>query len=72
MAAVTVKRCCVVALTYKYVVEQQPIGRELFIQFCDLKPQYRNAVSFLEAVVSAIVPFWQINYDYETVNAALS
>lgn len=37
-------------LTYKYVVEQQPIGRELFIQFCDLKPQYRNAVSFLEAV----------------------
>jgi len=43
-----------VALSFKYVVEQQPIGRELFQQFCDTKPQLKKATDFLDAVVSLV------------------
>ena len=40
------------ALSYKYVVEQQPIGREQFQQFCETKPELRRATHFMDAVVS--------------------
>jgi len=50
--------CCYsfvgVALSFKYVVEQQPIGRELFRQFCDTRPQLKKAADFLDAVVSLV------------------
>ncbi|XP_055618889.1 G protein-coupled receptor kinase 2 [Toxorhynchites rutilus septentrionalis] len=36
-------------VSYGYVVDQQPIGRELFHQFCRIKrPQYFRYISFLE------------------------
>ncbi|EAT42340.1 AAEL006120-PA, partial [Aedes aegypti] len=36
-------------VSYGYVVDQQPIGRELFFQFCKVKrPQYYRYISFLE------------------------
>jgi len=41
-----------VALSFKYVVEQQPIGRELFREFCDTKPHLKKAIDFLDVVVS--------------------
>ena len=40
-----------VALSFKYIVEQQPIGRELFREFCDTKPELKKATDFLDAVV---------------------
>ena len=40
------------ALSYKYIVEQQPIGRELFRQFCETQPEYKKSTDFLDAVVS--------------------
>ena len=41
-----------VATSFKYIFEQQPIGRELFQEFCDTKPQLKRAIDFLDAVVS--------------------
>lgn len=41
-----------VAPTYKYIVDQQPIGRELFRQFCDTKTELKRAIDFLDEVVS--------------------
>ncbi|XP_058056135.1 G protein-coupled receptor kinase 2 [Anopheles bellator] len=36
-------------VSYGYVVDQQPIGRELFRQFCKVKrPQYSRYISFLD------------------------
>lgn len=36
-------------VSYDYVVDQQPIGRELFHQFCKVKrPQYFRYITFLE------------------------
>ncbi|XP_065078554.1 G protein-coupled receptor kinase 2 [Ochlerotatus camptorhynchus] len=36
-------------VSYGYVVDQQPIGRELFFQFCKVKrPQYYRYICFLE------------------------
>lgn len=36
-------------VSYDYVVDQQPIGRELFHQFCKVKrPQYFRYISFLD------------------------
>lgn len=46
-----------VALSFKYIVEQQPIGRELFQEFCDTKPHLKKAIDFLDAVVSCSA--WQ-------------
>jgi len=43
-----------VALSFKYIVEQQPIGRELFQQFCDTKQHLKKAIDFLDAVVSSV------------------
>lgn len=40
------------ALSYKYIVEQQPIGRELFRLFCETQPEYKKSIDFLDAVVS--------------------
>lgn len=42
------------ALTFKYICEQQPIGRELFQQFCDTKLHLKKVVDFLDAVVSSV------------------
>lgn len=39
-----------VSLTYKYLVEQQPIGRELFRQFCQTKPSLKKSIEFLDVV----------------------
>jgi len=37
---------------YNYIVDQQPIGRLLFRQFCEAaSPHYRICNSFLDAVV---------------------
>lgn len=38
------------SLTYKYIVEQQPIGKTLFKQFCQLKSTLKNTFDFLEAM----------------------
>ncbi|XP_030370497.1 G protein-coupled receptor kinase 2 [Scaptodrosophila lebanonensis] len=39
-------------ISYGYVIDQQPIGRELFRQFCENKrPVYFRYISFLEEVV---------------------
>ncbi|XP_030573804.1 G protein-coupled receptor kinase 2 [Drosophila novamexicana] len=39
-------------ISYGYVIDQQPIGRELFRQFCENKrPVYFRYISFLEQVV---------------------
>ncbi|XP_058464241.1 G protein-coupled receptor kinase 2 [Malaya genurostris] len=36
-------------VSYGYVVDQQPIGRELFYQFCKIKrPEYSRYISFLD------------------------
>lgn len=40
------------ALTYKYIVLQQPIGRQLFRLFCDKKPDLKKAINFLDEIVS--------------------
>jgi len=45
----------VLALSFRYVVEQQPIGHELFQEFCDTKPHLKKAVDFLDAVVKFIL-----------------
>ncbi|XP_074640267.1 G protein-coupled receptor kinase 5-like [Tubulanus polymorphus] len=39
-----------ISLTYKYVIEQQPIGRQLFRYYCDTIPLLQKAISFLDAV----------------------
>jgi len=40
-------------LSFKYIVEQQPIGRELFREFCDTKQHLKKAIDFLDAVVNS-------------------
>lgn len=37
-------------VTYSYVVDKQPIGKELFRQFCLTCPQYASCSDFLYAV----------------------
>lgn len=39
-----------ISITYKYIIEQQPIGEVLFKQFCDTRPEYRLAVEYLNSV----------------------
>lgn len=41
----------VTANTYDYIVDQQPIGRELFRLYCCRKPQLARAIQFLDRVV---------------------
>lgn len=36
---------------YNSLCERQPIGRVLFRQFCDTRPELRRCVKFLDAVV---------------------
>lgn len=38
--------------SFEYIVEHQPIGKELFKQFCEKQLEYRNSARFLESVVS--------------------
>ena len=47
-----------IALSYKYIIEQQPIGRELFRQFCETQPEYKKSIDFLDAVVSMSSDFF--------------
>lgn len=42
------------APSYKYVIDQQPIGRELFRRFCDTKLELKRAIDFLDAVVRVV------------------
>lgn len=42
------------APSYKYVIDQQPIGRELFRHFCDTKLELKRAIDFLDAVVRVV------------------
>ena len=44
-----------VALSFKYIVEQQPIGHELFREFCGTKPELKKAIDFLDVVVSSLM-----------------
>ncbi|KAL4232014.1 G protein-coupled receptor kinase 6 [Mactra antiquata] len=37
-------------LTYKYIVSQQPIGRQLFRLFCDKKTDLKKAINFLDEI----------------------
>jgi G protein-coupled receptor kinase len=38
---------------YNYIVDQQPIGRLLFRQFCeDARPEYHRYNVFLDSIVS--------------------
>ncbi|KAL5022104.1 hypothetical protein ScPMuIL_001259 [Solemya velum] len=39
-----------VSHTYSYLVDQQPIGRELFRSYCQTKLELRRAIRFLDAV----------------------
>ncbi|XP_064629953.1 G protein-coupled receptor kinase 5-like isoform X2 [Lineus longissimus] len=39
-------------LSYKFILEQQPIGRQLFREFCRTKPELERATHFLDAVDS--------------------
>ncbi|XP_050396591.1 G protein-coupled receptor kinase 5 [Patella vulgata] len=39
-----------IQLSYKYVIAQQPIGRELFREFCKTKPLLTRIIDFLDAV----------------------
>lgn len=62
------------ALTYKYIVEQQPIGRALFRQFCDTKAPFKRSIDFLDAVVSCL-PFVlsaAASVHYSSYNLSLS
>jgi len=45
------------APTYKYIIDQQPIGRQLFRLFCDTKLDYKQAVDFLDSVVSILLRY---------------
>ena len=49
-----------VALSFKYIVEQQPIGHELFREFCGTKPELKKAIDFLDVVVSSLMAAAQI------------
>ncbi|EDW16488.1 G protein-coupled receptor kinase 2 [Drosophila mojavensis] len=45
-------------ISYGYVIDQQPIGRELFRQFCENKrPVYFRYISFLDQVVKYEIEF---------------
>lgn len=37
-------------LRYSYIVEQQPIGRLLFRQFCETRPHFKKCNNFLDSV----------------------
>ncbi|XP_076460921.1 G protein-coupled receptor kinase 5-like isoform X1 [Babylonia areolata] len=39
-----------IQVTYRYVVDQQPIGAHLFRQFCETSPDLHKAMFFLDAV----------------------
>jgi hypothetical protein len=39
-------------LSYKFILEQQPIGRQLFREFCRTKTELQRATNFLDSVVS--------------------
>lgn len=38
---------------YSSLCERQPIGRLLFRQFCDTRPELKRCIEFLDAVVSS-------------------
>ncbi|XP_023932119.1 G protein-coupled receptor kinase 5-like [Lingula anatina] len=40
------------SITYKYLIEQQPLGWLLFRQFCDTKSDLKIAIGFLDAVIA--------------------
>ena len=40
-------------VSYRYVVDRQPIGKKLFEQFCSRDPVLKRAVHFLERLVSS-------------------
>ncbi|ELT97717.1 hypothetical protein CAPTEDRAFT_149351 [Capitella teleta] len=39
-----------IPLTYKYIIEQQPIGRALFRHFCETKVAFKRSIDFLDSV----------------------
>ncbi|GFX55354.1 g protein-coupled receptor kinase 5 [Trichonephila clavipes] len=50
---------------YSYVVEQQPIGHQLFRQFCETKPHYNKCVNFLD-----IVDVYEVQLDEDRADVA--
>lgn len=45
---------------YSSLCERQPIGRLLFRQFCETRPELKRCVKFLDAVVSGAVFIWPL------------
>ena len=37
---------------FMFMFDQQPLGRRLFIEFCNTKEPYRHSIGFLNSVVS--------------------
>jgi hypothetical protein len=60
------------ALTYKYIIEQQPIGRALFRQFCETKHDFKRSVDFLDAVVSQLLLNFEIKQRMQLASAVCS
>ncbi|XP_037826036.1 G protein-coupled receptor kinase 2 isoform X1 [Lucilia sericata] len=57
-------------ISYGYVIDQQPIGRELFRQFCESKrPLYFRYISFLDQVQNMnkfpLHPFFRYEVEYD-------
>ncbi|XP_073815306.1 G protein-coupled receptor kinase 2 isoform X2 [Musca autumnalis] len=53
-------------ISYGYVIDQQPIGRELFRQFCESKrPLYFRYISFLDQVQK-----YEVEYDENRITIA--
>ncbi|KAI8117526.1 G protein-coupled receptor kinase 2 [Lucilia cuprina] len=57
-------------ISYGYVIDQQPIGRELFRQFCESKrPLYFRYISFLDQVQNMnkfpLNPFFRYEVEYD-------
>ncbi|KAK3094443.1 hypothetical protein FSP39_001792 [Pinctada imbricata] len=54
-----------ITLSYSYIVEQQPIGRELFRKFCSRPRPLANAIKFLDGVAA-----FEVAPDEKRVNEA--
>ncbi|KAL9900876.1 G protein-coupled receptor kinase 2 isoform 3-T3 [Glossina fuscipes fuscipes] len=61
-------------ISYAYVIDQQPIGRELFRQFCESKrPLYFRYISFVEQVHRIIFLYisrYEVEYDEHRIAIA--
>lgn len=50
-------------MKYNYIIDQQPIGRLLFLQFCEEERQeFHRYNVFLDSIVS-LIPIYMISYN---------